>query len=83
MAAGCVPIVVNKGGQREIVRHGVEGFLCNTLAELKKYTACIAEDEGLRIRFATAARSRAQQFSATNFLAQYSRLVTMDHQNEV
>jgi hypothetical protein len=26
MAAGCVPIVINRGGQREIVEHGVTGF---------------------------------------------------------
>ena len=74
MAAGCVPIVINKGGQREIVEHGVSGFLWNTLEELKEFTLRAARDEQLRMRMADAARARAQMFSAENFVKQYLRL---------
>ena len=35
MAAGCVPIVLGKGGLPEIVEHDKSGFLWNTLDELK------------------------------------------------
>jgi glycosyltransferase involved in cell wall biosynthesis len=38
MAAGCVPVVIRKGGQPEIVEHGVSGFLWDTLGELKEST---------------------------------------------
>lgn len=63
MAAGCVPIVTRKGGQPEIVEHGVSGFLWDTLEELKEYTEILAGDEGLRARMAMAARTRALRFS--------------------
>lgn len=38
MTAGCIPIVVNKGGLKETVRHEENGFLWDTLDELSKYT---------------------------------------------
>ena len=76
MAAGCVPIVINKGGQREIVEHGVSGFLWNTLEELKLYTLQIARDEKFRIRMADAARLRAQRFSTEKFVNGFARLLS-------
>jgi glycosyltransferase involved in cell wall biosynthesis len=79
MAAGCVPIVINRGGQQEIVEHGVNGFLWNTLAELKDYTTLVARDEELRTRLSTAARLRAQRFSISNYLAQYSAVLGLKH----
>lgn len=78
MAAGCVPVVVNKGGQPEMVQHGVNGFLWNTLDELKEYTIRVARDEELRTRLATAARLSARRFSVANFLAQYSKVLDLD-----
>lgn len=36
MANGCIPIVINKGGQKEIVQHGVNGFLWNSTDEIIK-----------------------------------------------
>lgn len=75
MAAGCVPIVINKGGQSEIVEHGVNGFLWDTLEELKQYTLRVARDEQLRVQMADAARARAQQFSTENFLKRYLSLL--------
>lgn len=38
MAAGCIPIVINKAGQKEIVNNEVNGFLWNSLRELKQIT---------------------------------------------
>jgi glycosyltransferase involved in cell wall biosynthesis len=60
MAAGCVPVVVNKGGQPEIVEHGKNGFVWNTLDELKAYSRAherrgvVAEDVGGRPRTRSA-----------------------------
>ena len=67
MAAGCVPVVINKGGQSEIVQHGLNGFLWNTEDELKKYTMMLIQDERLRMRMAEAARARAKFFSVEMF----------------
>ena len=75
MAAGCVPVVINKGGQREIVEHEVSGFLWDTLDELQQYTLQLMEDEDLRRRMSSAARERAQKFGRDEFVRQFiSRL---------
>ena len=71
MAAGCVPVVINKGGQSEIVEHGVSGFLWETLEELRNYTTRLINDDDLRAKMAHAARSRAQMFSREKFVANF------------
>src|SRR4030042_2182575 len=38
MASGCIPIVINKGGQTEIIENGKNGFLFETWDELKDVT---------------------------------------------
>lgn len=75
MAAGCVPVVINKGGQREIVEHGVSGFLWDTLAELKGYTETLMRDEPLRARMSEAARERARFFSREEFVRRFLTLL--------
>src|SRR5439155_7945483 len=47
MAAGCVPVVIDKGGQREVVVHGETGFRWSTIEELKDYTLRLVNDEPL------------------------------------
>jgi glycosyltransferase involved in cell wall biosynthesis len=74
MAAGCVPVVIHKGGQPEIVEHGVNGFLWRTLEELQEYTSQLATDEAVRERMAEAARTRAQAFSKENYLRRFHEL---------
>ncbi|HEX7335248.1 MAG TPA: glycosyltransferase family 4 protein [Pyrinomonadaceae bacterium] len=75
MAAGCVPVVINRGGQTEIVEHGANGFLWDSLAELKEYTAILVSDESLRARMAEAARAAAQRFSRETFAEKFRRLL--------
>lgn len=71
MAAGCVPVVINKGGQAEIVEHGASGFVWDTLDELKNYTARLISDDDLRLQMSAAARNRAQTFSREMFLKNF------------
>jgi glycosyltransferase involved in cell wall biosynthesis len=73
MAAGAVPVVINKGGQTEIVEHGRTGFLWNTVAELKSYTSLLARDRALWTRMSAAARVRAQDFRRDRFLEAMSK----------
>ncbi|MDQ3175807.1 MAG: glycosyltransferase family 4 protein [Acidobacteriota bacterium] len=75
MAAGCVPVVINKGGQREIVQHGVNGFLWDTLEELKEYTAMLMNDDKLHARMAEAARESARLYSREIFVENFLRLI--------
>jgi glycosyltransferase involved in cell wall biosynthesis len=67
MSAGCVPIVIDKGGQAEIVEHGVSGFRWKTPAELIEYTEEVLADTELWSRMSAAAVLRAQQFSRDMF----------------
>ena len=58
MAAG-VPIVTqNQWGWREMIEHGVTGFLGNCDEELAHYVAMLAYDEDLRMRIVNNARQR-------------------------
>jgi glycosyltransferase involved in cell wall biosynthesis len=68
MAAGCVPVVMKKGGQPEIVEHGLNGFTWKTLDELKGYTQRLMSDADLRRRMSEAAQKRAQLFGREEFV---------------
>jgi glycosyltransferase involved in cell wall biosynthesis len=75
MAAGCVPVVIDKGGQKEIVEHGISGFRWRTLDEMKKYTLLLAGDERLLAQMSAAARQRASYFSAARFRSRFRSLI--------
>src|SRR6266498_5274825 len=74
IAAGCVPVVIDKAGQREIVRHGVDGYRWSTLDELEAYTRSLAGDDSLRERLAASAVQRARAFSEEAFAARWSEI---------
>ena len=75
MSSGCVPVVIKKGAQPEIVEHGVSGFLWENLEELKGYTSQLIHDDTLRARMAEAAQIRAQQFSRDAFVRRFREFV--------
>jgi glycosyltransferase involved in cell wall biosynthesis len=75
MAAGCVPVVIRKGAQPELVDHGKNGFLWDTIEELQEYTRLLAQDESLRQNMAAAAQKRAQDFSTHAFVRRFRALV--------
>ncbi|MCL5784303.1 MAG: glycosyltransferase family 4 protein [Patescibacteria group bacterium] len=67
MAGGCVPVVIGKGGQREIVEHESCGYLWNDLDDLKRFTLKLIKEENLRLRLAKQVVKRAKVFSKENF----------------
>ncbi len=67
MSAGCVPLVFARGGQPEIVEHGVSGYCWNTLEELARYSLELLHDPDLTARMSLAARARAEKFSVEAF----------------
>lgn len=75
MAAGCVPVVINKGGQPEIVDHGVDGFIWNTLDELKDFTRRLMLDEPLRRRMSEAARQKSRKFDRKAFTNRFLEVI--------
>jgi glycosyltransferase involved in cell wall biosynthesis len=75
MAAGCVPVVINKGGQPEIVEHGVSGFLWNTPEEWQQYTVRLMQDDALFQKMSRAARERARRFSREAYVQRIHSLL--------
>jgi glycosyltransferase involved in cell wall biosynthesis len=69
MAAGCVPLLFDGGGLREIVLHSENGLLWRTVDELCCQTRRVAGDEGLRRQLAHAATVRAHDFTQQKFAA--------------
>lgn len=67
MAAGAVPVVVDKGGQREIVNDGLSGFRWRSFNELGRKTEILIKDQELRSRIATAAIAKSEEYSVESF----------------
>ena len=75
MSAGAVPVVINSGGQREIVSHGADGFLWDDLRGLGEYTRLLASDARLRRRLGRSARASVARFSRAAFNEQMDRIL--------
>lgn len=67
MAAGCVPIVQGKGGQKEIVEEDKNGFLWLSKEELIMTTKKIIKDKELLEKVSANAIKRSGDFSKEKF----------------
>lgn len=67
MRAGAVPVVINAGGQREIVENGKSGFLWNSLGELLDKTKDLIMGEELWRRMSGSAIERSKIFNQNKF----------------
>jgi len=56
MAYGAPVIAQNDGSWKEMIRHGENGFLCNSPEEISELIEMLATDENLRIEMAIRAR---------------------------
>jgi glycosyltransferase involved in cell wall biosynthesis len=74
MAGGCVPVVIDRAGQREIVRQGVDGFRWSDESELRIRTVQVAHDPDLRARMSDSAQQRVRQFSEEAFAHRWKEL---------
>lgn len=73
MSAGCVPVVIRRGGQAEIVEHGRSGFVWDTLDELIGYTERLTKEPDLWAAMSAAARTRAKTFSREAVVATFRK----------
>jgi glycosyltransferase involved in cell wall biosynthesis len=73
MQAGCVPVVINRGGQTELVRPGVDGLLWNDADELLAVTRSAANDSARSAAMAASARQRAQAYTREAFVDGFRR----------
>ena len=76
MAAGCVPIVHDSGGPREIVTSDV-GFRWSNLSVAARQIVMLAENDSLRRELSAAASVRARQFRPQVFESEMIRILTV------
>jgi len=74
MASGCVPVVINAGGQKEIVTKE-SGFLWNSILELIDYTHILIKNEKLLQSMQEKATSRAKYFDKSEFRLRFQELI--------
>jgi glycosyltransferase involved in cell wall biosynthesis len=70
MASGCIPVVINRGGQSEIIENGFNGFLFDTWEQLKALTLDIcrhADTSSVFINMKDNAIKGAERFSSARF----------------
>ncbi|MDP3940885.1 MAG: glycosyltransferase family 4 protein [bacterium] len=67
MSAGCVPVVFNGGGLREIVDDGVNGFLYTSADQLESRTTELTADAALWRTLSKKAIDKAADFSPERF----------------
>jgi len=75
MSAGCVPVVFDGGGHREIVRDKVDGFLWPTLEELKRQTNLLIDNEDLRETMKKSSIERSRIFNRKTFEGKITTIV--------
>jgi len=75
MGVGAVPLVVNSGGQKEIVEEGVNGYLWDSLEELVSKTQVIIRDSDKRRDLADHAVTRSKDFSIELFEESLKRII--------
>lgn len=75
MTAGCIPIVINLGGQKEIVENGINGFLWNDEDELLNLTKKINEDSSLLKRISNQAKKTSINFSKEKFRRELEKFI--------
>ncbi|MGI8418595.1 MAG: glycosyltransferase [Nakamurella sp.] len=74
MAAGCVPVVIDRAGQREIVRDSVDGYRWETATQAVRRTAEVANDPGLGDRLSASSIAHAADFSDEAFSARWREI---------
>lgn len=74
-AAGCVPLIVAKGGHREIVENGINGYLWESEEELLSLTKKLLTDDVLYKKLSQGAKENAQKFSDERFEREFISLL--------
>ena len=67
MTQGCVPVAINKAGQKEIIINGVCGYLWNTIPELNEKTQQLIDDKKLTEEMAIKAIESSKKFTLPEF----------------
>lgn len=74
MSYGAVPVVINKGGQKETVDEGVSGFRWDNEKECVEKSKQLIDDDTLRQKFAEESVHRAKNYSIEKFYEENRRI---------
>ncbi len=74
-AAGAVPIVIGKGGQKEIVTHEKNGLLWSTKTQLYEFTLNLINDKEKLAKLSQNAILSSRRFSAKKFIGEYEKIL--------
>lgn len=75
MGTGAVPVVINAGGQKEIVEDGKNGFLWNTIEDLIQTTNRLTKDQLLWNKVSEEAKVRAKMFASERFYKELNEII--------
>jgi glycosyltransferase involved in cell wall biosynthesis len=75
MAAGCVPVITNIGGHKEIVNSGKNGYLFDTLDHLQEKLISLAKSPPLLKALAQEAVVKSKIFDVQEFNNQFAKLI--------
>lgn len=74
-AAGAVPIVINKGGQKEIVENNKTGLLWSTKTQLYEQTLKLINDQEKMKTLSQNAVKNSKRFSIEKFTREYEKII--------
>ena len=75
MAAGCIPIVINKGGSREIVENGYNGFLFSNLKQLKEKSLKVINNSKLQNKLVKNSLKSCKKYNSENFEKRLHKII--------
>lgn len=75
MASGCVPVVINKGGLKEIIQNEKSGLLWDSPTQLFDMTIKVVKDSKMREQLAKEAIIRSKDFSKQKFEQKINNLI--------
>jgi glycosyltransferase involved in cell wall biosynthesis len=70
MAAGCIPVIIGKGGAKEIIKNGENGFLWREKSELEAMTLKLIKEKKLFRQLSQVVVKSSQRFSKKRFCQQ-------------
>lgn len=76
MGAGAVPVVINAGGQKEIVEEGKNGLLWNTIDELVQKTNELIKNQKLWKKLSEGAIERSKYFAGDRFCKELYEIIS-------
>ena len=74
-SAGCIPIVIAKGGHKEIIETEVNGYLWTDIDELINLTSKLVKDERRRKEIAKKAQKTSEKFSVGEFTRNFEQII--------